>query len=226
MRFGDKLNRLLKGFLAVACLCLIPWANAESLLPFKVHDVRVEGLQRLPVERVYAELPIQAGDTVDRDQIVDAVQRLFATGNFEDVQLGRDGDDLVVVVAERPSIARIDLSGNKSIDEENLRKGLTEAGLVEGEVFQRSTLQAIAGELERQYVSQGRYGADIKTESVPLPRNRVALKIEIYEGKAARIRDINIVGNDLFDDEELLKDFELNSTGFWSFIKGDRKSVV
>ena len=191
MRFGDKLNRLLKGLLAVACLCLIPWANAESLLPFKVHDVRVEGLQRLPVERVYAELPIQAGDTVDRDQIVDAVQRLFATGNFEDVQLGRDGDDLVVVVAERPSIARIDLSGNKSIDEENLRKGLTEAGLVEGEVFQRSTLQAIAGELERQYVSQGRYGADIKTESVPLPRNRVALKIEIYEGKAARVRKVH-----------------------------------
>ena len=149
----------------------------------QVHDVRVEGLQRLPVERVYAELPIQAGDTVDRDQIVDAVQRLFATGNFEDVQLGRDGDDLVVVVAERPSIARIDLSGNKSIDEENLRKGLTEAGLVEGEVFQRSTLQAIAGELERQYVSQGRYGADIKTESVPLPRNRVALKIEFMKGR-------------------------------------------
>ena len=223
MRFGDKLNRHLKGLLAVACLCLAPWVNAESLVPFKVHDVRVEGLQRLPVERVYAELPIQAGDTVDRDQIVDAVQRLFATGNFEDVQLGRDGDDLVVIVAERPSIARIELSGNKSIDEENLRKGLTEAGLAEGEVFQRSTLQAIAGELERQYVSQGRYGADIKTESVPLPRNRVALKIEIYEGKAARIRDINIVGNDLFDDEELLKDFELNSTGFWSFIKGDDK---
>ena len=221
MRFGDKLNRHLKGLLAVACLCLAPWVNAESLVPFKVHDVRVEGLQRLPVERVYAELPIQAGDTVDRDQIVDAVQRLFATGNFEDVQLGRDGDDLVVIVAERPSIARIELSGNKSIDEENLRKGLTEAGLAEGEVFQRSTLQAIAGELERQYVSQGRYGADIKTESVPLPRNRVALKIEIYEGKAARIRDINIVGNDLFDDDELLKDFELNSTGFWSFIKGD-----
>ncbi len=168
-------------------------------------------------------LPIQAGDTVNRDQVVDAVQRLFATGNFEDVQLGRDGDDLVVIVAERPSIARIELSGNKSIDEENLRKGLTEAGLAEGEVFQRSTLQSIAGELERQYVSQGRYGADIKTESVALPRNRVALKIEIYEGKAARIRNINIVGNQLFDDEILLEDFELHSSGFWSFIKGDDK---
>ncbi|KZY39050.1 outer membrane protein assembly factor BamA [Alcanivorax sp. HI0083] len=213
----------MKGLLAVFCLLAAPLLNADTQLPFKVHDIRVEGLQRLPVERVYASLPIQAGDTVNRGQVVDAVQRLFATGNFEDVQLGRDGDDLVVIVAERPSIARIELSGNKSIDEENLRKGLTEAGLAEGEVFQRSTLQAIAGELERQYVSQGRYGADIKTESVALPRNRVALKIEIYEGKAARIRNINIVGNQLFDDETLLEDFELHSSGFWSFIKGDDK---
>lgn len=223
MRFGDILSSPLKGLLAVFCLLAAPLLNADTQLPFKVHDIRVEGLQRLPVERVYASLPIQAGDTVNRDQVVDAVQRLFATGNFEDVQLGRDGDDLVVIVAERPSIARIELSGNKSIDEENLRKGLTEAGLAEGEVFQRSTLQAIAGELERQYVSQGRYGADIKTESVALPRNRVALKIEIYEGKAARIRNINIVGNQLFDDEILLEDFELHSSGFWSFIKGDDK---
>ena len=223
MRFGDTTRRLLKGWLAITCLVAATLAHANGNLPFKVRDIRVEGLQRLPVERVYAELPIQAGDTVNRDTVVRAVQTLFASGNFEDVQLGRDGDDLVVVVAERPSIARIELSGNKSIDEENLRKGLTEAGLAEGEVFQRSTLESIAGELERQYVSQGRYGASIKTEAVPLPRNRVALKIDIYEGKAARIRDINVVGNQLFDDEELLKDFELHSTGFWSFIKGDDK---
>ncbi len=223
MIFGDITRRLIKGWLATICLFAVSLANANGMLPFKVHDIRVEGLQRLPVERVYAELPIQAGDTVTRESVVRAVQTLFASGNFEDVQLGRDGDDLVVVVAERPSIARIELSGNKSIDEENLRKGLTEAGLAEGEVFQRSTLESIAGELERQYVSQGRYGASIKTESIALPRNRVALKIEIYEGKAARIRDINIVGNQLFDDEELLEDFELHSTGFWSFIKGDDK---
>ena len=223
MIFGDTTRRLLKGWLATICLFAASLASANGMLPFKVHDIRVEGLQRLPVERVYAELPIQAGDTVTRESVVRAVQTLFASGNFEDVQLGRDGDDLVVVVAERPSIARIELSGNKSIDEENLRKGLTEAGLAEGEVFQRSTLEAIAGELERQYVSQGRYGASIKTESIPLPRNRVALKIDIYEGKAARIRNINVVGNQLFDDEELLNDFELHSTGFWSFIKGDDK---
>lgn len=223
MRIGDTMARPLKGLMLVLCLIAATSVQAQGSLPFKVKDIRVKGLQRLPVERVYATLPIQAGDTVGGQQVANAVKRLFATGNFEDVQLGRDGDELVVVVAERPSIARIELSGNKSIDEKNLRKGLTDAGLAEGEVFQRSTLEAISGELERQYISQGRYGADISTESVPLPRNRVALKIEIYEGKSARIRDINIVGNSLFDDEELLKDFELNASHFWSFIKGDDK---
>ena len=211
---NNPLVRLLGATLVILSLCIFSPAQAQTaagLLPYKVHDIRVEGLQRLPVERVYAALPIQPGDTIDQEDVRDAVERLFATGNYENVQLGRDGDDLVVVVAERPSIARIELEGNKSIQEEDLRKGLTQAGLAEGEVFQRSTLEAISGELERQYIAQGRYGADIETEVTPLPRNRVALKINIYEGKAARISDINIVGNTLFSDEELLDEFELGA---------------
>lgn len=223
MNFGIK--ALLGGATMLMCVLLSTVAQAAmaDALPFKVRDIRVEGLQRIPVERVFASLPIQAGDTIDQAQVAQAVQRLFATGNYEDVRLGRDGDDLVVVVTERPSISRIELSGNKSIQEEDLRKGLTEAGLAEGEVFQRSTLAAISGELERQYVAQGRYGADINTEVTPLPRNRVGLKINIYEGKSARISDINVVGNTLFGDEELLDQFELRPSHFWSFIKGDDK---
>ncbi|ASK34112.1 outer membrane protein assembly factor BamA [Alloalcanivorax mobilis] len=226
MNFGSK--ALFGGAILLVCVLVSTLtqataADSSSPLPFKVRDIRVEGLQRIPVERVYAALPIQAGDTIGQTQVEQAVKRLFATGNYEDVQLGRDGDDLVVVVAERPSVARIEITGNKSIQEEDLRKGLTEAGLTEGEVFQRSTLEAISGELERQYIAQGRYGADISTDVTPLPRNRVGLKINIYEGKSARISDINIVGNTLFSDEELLDQFELQSSHFWSFIKGDDK---
>lgn len=223
MNFGTK--ALLGGATMLICVLVstLTPAAADDLLPFKVRDIRVEGLQRIPVERVYASLPIQAGDTVGESQVSDAVKRLFATGNYEDVQLGRDGDNLVVVLTERPSVSRIEISGNKSIQEDDLRKGLTEAGLAEGEVFQRSTLEAISGELERQYIAQGRYGADIDTEVTPLPRNRVGLKIKIYEGKSARISDINIVGNTLFDDDVLLKEFELSPSHFWSFIKGDDK---
>ena len=207
--------------LVVLALILGAQTQASSLMPFRVHDIRVEGLQRLPVQRVFAELTIQSGDVIDRADVAAAVQALFATGNFEDVQLARDGDDLVVMVSERPTVARIDISGNRSINEDQLRRGLSEAGLTEGEVFQRFTLESVAGELERQYVAQGRYGAVITTESVPLPRNRVALDIDIYEGRPARIRDVNIVGNDTFEDSELLAVMELRSSNWLSFIRGD-----
>lgn len=225
MSFGHSTKALWSGSLMLVLLLVSVMAHASSddLLPFKVHDIRVEGLQRIPVQKVYAALPIQPGDTINQQDVANATRKLFATGDYENVQLGRDGDDLVVVVSERPSIAKIDISGNKSIDTDDLRKGLAKAGLSEGEVYQRSTLQQISGELERQYVAQGRYGADVKTQVVPLPRNRVALKIKIYEGKAARISDINIVGNTVFSDKTLLKQFHLHPSHFWSFIEGDDK---
>ena len=190
---------------------------------FRVEDIRVDGLQRLPVDRVFSALPIRAGDSVGTEQIAQAVRRLYATGDFEDVQLGRDGDVLVVVVSERPSISRIEIDGNRSIDDKALRQGLKDAGLAEGEVFRRATLEMITGELQRQYVSQGRYGATIETEAVPLPRNRVALNIDIFEGKPARIRDINVVGNDVFSNDELLSNMELRGRNLWTAIRGRDK---
>lgn len=210
-------------FVLLLLLGLTSFAAAQSPLPMRVQDIRVDGLQRLPVERVFRGLGITAGDVIDREDVIGAIRRLYAEGDFEDVQLGYEGEVLVVTVAERPAIASIELDGNRAIGEDDLRKGLQEAGLSEGEVFRRSTLEAMAGELQRQYVAQGRYGADIKTEAVALPRNRVALKITIYEGKSARIRDINIVGNEVYSDKELLDIFELKGSHFWSFFKGDDK---
>jgi outer membrane protein insertion porin family len=214
--------RLVVKVMALLCLCLATPGMAETAA-FRVADIRVEGLQRLPVERVFRHLAIQSGDEVGRQRLADAVRSLYASGDFDDVQLARDGDVLVVMVRERPSIAKLEITGNKSISTEDLRKGLKTAGLTEGDVFRRSTLEGITGELERQYVAQGRYGATIETETVPLPRNRVGLNIKIYEGKPARIRDINVVGNQTFSDDELLKDFQLRSSHLTSFFKGDDK---
>jgi outer membrane protein insertion porin family len=219
---GGSFLRLVVAVIGFCCLLMASFAVAETA-PFRVADIRVEGLQRLPVERVFRHLAIQSGDQIDGKRLVDAVRSLYGSGDFDDVQIARDGDVLVVIVQERPSIAKIDISGNKSIDTEELMKGLKNAGLTAGEVFRRSTLEGITGELERQYVSQGRYGATIETETVPLPRNRIGLNIKIYEGKPARIRDINVVGNKAFTDEELLKDFQLRSTHLTSFFKGDDK---
>lgn len=190
---------------------------------FVVRDIRLEGLARLSAASVYASLPVNAGDTVNSERLADAVRTLFKTGNFEDIQVGRDGDVLVLTLTERPTIVSIEIKGNKSIDTDSLKKGLKGAGLTEGEVFQRATLDHIKGELERQYIAQGRYASRIEVTSTAKPRNRVALDIKITEGPASRIRRISFVGNKVFDDETLQDIFQLRPTHFTSFYKNDDK---
>ncbi len=211
------MNITLQRFALIAlAVCLWPLhAFAAESDGFVVKDIRIEGLQRLPVERVYAALPVAQGDYMDSQAVAETVRRLYGSGDFEDVQIGREGDQLVVVLSERPAIARLEIKGNKSIDEKQLKAGLKDAGLAEGEMFRRSTLEGVTGELQRQYVAQGRYDAHVEAEAVPLPRNRVALNIKIYEGSSARIRDINIVGNTQFDEKELRSVFELKPKGWW-----------
>ncbi|MDP5053057.1 MAG: outer membrane protein assembly factor BamA, partial [Congregibacter sp.] len=159
-------------------------AFAES---FTISDIRVTGLQRVSAGSVFGALPLNVGDKVDDQSLVDATRTLFKTGFFQDIQLGRDGSVLVVTVVERPSISTIKIEGNKAIQTEDLLSGMEKAGLSEGEIFQRATLEGVRNELLRQYVSQGRYSAEIQTEALPQPRNRVAIKITILEGTVAAI---------------------------------------
>nr|BFE95856.1 hypothetical protein GCM10020185_63920 [Pseudomonas brassicacearum subsp. brassicacearum] len=130
---------------------------------------------------------------------------------------------LVITVVERPSIASIEIEGNKAISTEDLMKGLKQSGLAEGEIFQRATLEGVRNELQRQYVAQGRYSATVDTEVVPQPRNRVGLKVNINEGTVAAIQHINVVGNTVFPDEDLIDLFELKTTNWLSFFKNDDK---
>lgn len=209
-------------YLAVAASTFASFACADDG-SFVIRDIRLEGLARLSAASVYGSLPLSAGETADGAKIADAVRTLFKTGNFEDIQVGRDGDVLVLQLTERPTIISIDITGNKSIEKDNLLKGLKSAGLAEGEVFQRATLDHVKGELERQYISQGRYAATIEVESKAKPRNRVALDIKIQEGSPSKIRSINFVGNKVYDDETLRKVFELKTSHFTSFFKNDDK---
>lgn len=174
---------------AVAALVLAPmvWAQSE---PFVVTDIRVEGLQRISAGSVFASMPIAVGDTVDGRGIRAASRSLFTTGNFDDIRIGRDGSVLVVIVAERPSISDIQIDGNKAIETEALLDGLKSSGLAVGQVFQRSTLEGMQLELQRQYVQQGRYDASIETEVLPEPRNRVSISINVDEGTVASIKQI------------------------------------
>ncbi|MEM8560842.1 MAG: outer membrane protein assembly factor BamA [Pseudomonadota bacterium] len=195
-------------------------ANAET---FIISDIRVEGLQRVSAGSVFAALPVAVGDVVDSQIMRAAARSLFATGNFDDINIGRDGNVLVIIVEERPSISEITIEGNKAIETEALLDGLKGAGLSVGQVFQRSTLEGMQLELQRQYVQQGRYDANIEAEVIPEPRNRVAINIDVDEGTVAAIKHINVVGNRAFTDEEIQDLFELQTTNWLSFIRGDDK---
>jgi len=210
--------------LAVLVALLSPWSSALAQTePFVIQDIRVEGLQRISPGSVFAALPVGVGDTVDIYAVRAAAKSLFASGNFDDISIARDGGVLVVVVAERPSISEITIDGNKAIETEALLDGLKGAGLSVGQVFQRSTLEGMQLELLRQYVLQGRYDATIDSEVIAEPRNRVSIAIDVNEGTVATIKHINVVGNDVYTDDDLIDLFELKTTGWFSFFRGDDK---
>ena len=205
---------------SVALLLNATLAHAQG---FKIADIRINGLQRVSAGSVFGALPLNVGEQVDDQQLVESTRALFKTGFFQDIQLGRDGDVLVITVVERPSIASIDIEGNKAISTDDLIKGLKQSGLAEGEVFQRATLEGVRNELLRQYVAQGRYSAAVDAEVVAQPRNRVGLKIKIDEGEVAAIKHINVVGNSVFDQAELDDQFTLKTSNWLSFFKNDDK---
>lgn len=205
---------------SVALLLNASLAHAQG---FKIADIRINGLQRVSAGSVFGALPLNVGEQVDDQQLVESTRALFKTGFFQDIQLGRDGDVLVITVVERPSIASIDIKGNKAISTDDLMKGLKQSGLAEGEVFQRATLEGVRNELLRQYVAQGRYSAAVDAEVVAQPRNRVGLKIRIDEGEVAAIKHINVVGNTVFDQTELDDQFTLKTSNWLSFFKNDDK---
>jgi outer membrane protein insertion porin family len=207
-------------YFALLLVFVAPLASAET---FIIADIRVEGLQRVSAGTVFAALPVAVGDVVDPQIMRAAARSLFSTGNFDDINIGRDGNVLVVIVVERPSISEINIEGNKAIETEALLDGLKGSGLAVGQVFQRSTLEGMQLELQRQYVQQGRYDANIETEVIPEPRNRVSININVDEGTVAAIKHINVVGNRAYSDEEIADLFELQTTGWLSFFSGDDK---
>jgi len=196
-------------------LASLMWLPMPALSDtFVVKDIRIEGLQRISPGTVFNYLPFKIGDRVGVEQTQDIVRAVYKTGFFKDVRVEREGDVLVVFVTERPAIAKIDISGNKTLKKDDLLKALKDTGLAEGKVFNRSVLERVEQELKRQYFGIGKYAMTLKTTVTPLERNRVAIALDIKEGKAATIKQINIVGNQVFSEGDLLDQFQLD-TGNW-----------
>ncbi len=214
-----RIRLVLISILWLSCFTFAARADTD----FIVSDITVNGLQRISPDTAFAVLPISVGDTVDQALIGQSIQRLFQTGNFDDIQVDREANVLIFNVVERPTINAINVSGNKLIDDDLLQQGLTTSGLSEGSVFRRSMLEKTEIELVRQYVAQGRYDASVTATVEPLPRNRVDINLVINEGSTASIDHIDIVGNTAFDTRQLVALFASKRRHWLSWIMRDDK---
>ena len=188
---------------------------------FLISDIRIIGLQRVSTGSIFNVIPISVGDRIDIRKSNDIVRSLFSTEQFDDIQIGKDGNTLIITVIERPSISAIEISGNKALKTEQLLASLDGVGIKEGEVYKRSTLEKVKSELVRSYASNGRYGANVEIIEIPKPRNRLEIDIEVDEGQSAKIEKIIIIGNEIYNDEELLDAFELSEGSFFSFLSSN-----
>jgi outer membrane protein insertion porin family len=190
---------------------------------FTVADIEVEGLQRVSAGTVFSAFPVNIGEQMDEAELADAIKSLFRTGLFTDIEASRDAGILILTVRERPSITSIDIEGNKNIETDMLMDALAGAGLQEGQVFRRATLERLELEILRSYIGQGRYNARVKATAEVLPRNRVAIRLDINEGTVASIQHINLVGNRDFSDEQLRDLFELRTSSWWNSLTNSDK---
>ncbi|MDR2012200.1 MAG: outer membrane protein assembly factor BamA [Rhodanobacter sp.] len=211
----------MKRTIALFLLAFFAARTASTLEPFTISDIRIDGLTRIAPGTVFTYLPIEKGDTLTQDRADQAIHALYKTGFFNDVQLARQDGILVVTVKERPQITKISIRGNKDIKSEDLLKGLKSIGLAEGESFDPLKLAQVQDELIRQYYNRGKYNVSVKTAKVNLDRNRVEISINIAEGKVAKIKHLNIVGNATFPDKKILNGFESSTSNWTSWYSKD-----
>jgi outer membrane protein insertion porin family len=212
----------LKYAAVLPALLAVPAVLAQSESgEFTVGDIRIEGLQRITEGTVYNYLPVNIGDRLDARRVEEALRALYGTGFFRDVEIRRDGGTLVVAVLERPSIESFSITGNKDIKTEDLEKSLRNVGLARGKTFNQSTLDEVTRYLTDQYYSRGKYGVQVDTKVEEVAGNRVKIAIEIVEGKRSKIRQINVVGNEAFSDDDLLDAFKLGTPNWLSWYRQD-----
>ncbi len=196
---------------------------ANAFAPFVVHDIRVDGIQRVDVGTVFSYLPVKVGETFTEAEASAAIERLYSSGLFNDVTIDAQGNVLVVTVKERPTIAAVSFNGMHEFDAKAITSSLKQVGFGQGSVFDKSLLQRAEFEIKQQYLSKGKYAVEINPIITPLPRNRVGVSFDIFEGGVAKIRQISIVGNHAFSQGTLLDQLQMTTPGLMTWYTGTDK---
>ena len=193
-----------------------PYTYLQDTNSWVIDDIRITGLQRVSAGSVFAVMPVGLGDEINKNIFKEIASSIFETGKFDDIKLGRDGNALLIDLQERPTIDEIVIDGNKQIKTDDLLDGLKKSGISKGALYKRSVFESLSVELERQYSSQGKYSAEVEVSTEDLPKNRIKLSVIIDEGESATLRKINIVGNKLLEDKEILEEFKLKEKNWLS----------
>lgn len=221
MSFSRKKQFALRAVSAALAALLAPLANAFT--PFVIQDIQVNGIQRIDPGAVFNFLPVKVGETFDDVKASESIQRLYSSGYFSDVKIDTDNNVLVVTVQERPTIASISFNGMREFNDKNILQALSQVGFSDGRVFDRSMLERAEFELKQQYLAKGKYGVEVTPIITPLPRNRVGISFDVFEGDLAKIKEINIVGNDSIKTSVLLGQMQLTTSGVMTWYTGTNK---
>jgi outer membrane protein insertion porin family len=195
--------------------------NVQAADSFVIKDIRIEGLQRVEPGTVFSYLPVQVGDTFTEEKSAEAIKVLYSTGFFRDVQIQAQGNVLIVIVEERPTISRIEFTGMKEFDQENIRKSLKAVGVAEARFYDKALVDKAEQELKRAYVGKGMYAAEVVATVTPVERNQVAVYFNIDEGPVAKIQEINFIGNNVFSESTLRSQMQLKTGGWLSWYSKD-----
>jgi outer membrane protein insertion porin family len=206
---------------ALVLLSVSSWARADS---FVVDSIEVNGIKKITIGTVLSYLPVNVGELLDIERTPEIIRELYSTGFFEDIELFRRDNVLIIEVVERPSIAEVNFEGNDDIEDESLEQALDQVGIAKGRIFNENNLEKIQLELQQVYYSLGKYSASIDAKWRALDEDRIAIDITISEGISATIKSINIIGNLAFDEEELLDTFQLETTSSGLFADDEYSS--
>lgn len=223
MNFHNTPFRALTHLLAQIALIVLAGLStyAHAADSFVVKDIRIEGLQRVEPGTVFSYLPVQVGDTFTEEKGAEAIKALYSTGFFRDVQIQAQGNVLIVIVEERPTISRIEFTGMKEFEQENIRKSLRAVGVAEARFYDKALIDKAEQELKRAYVGKGMYAAEVVATVTPVERNQVAVYFNIDEGPVAKIQEINFIGNSVFSEGTLKSEMQLKTGGWLSWYSKD-----
>ena len=213
----------MRKFLLTIIVFLISFpAFAAELL---VSDIKIEGLQRVEPGLVFSNLPFEVNDPIESVDASSTIKLLYNTGQFKDISLEQEGGKIIIIVSEKPVISELNFYGVEAFQDDKLKIGLSQMNVSEGLVFDKTDLKKVEQEIARQYLSLGKYTATVSAEAIPLERNRMRVNIYVEEGTISRIKEINIVGNKLYEKEDLMELFKLKVTNMLSWYnKDDRYS--